>query len=275
MKIALIGGGNMGEAMLPMLEAVLKSLPAPHGIFVSDISDARLLTIKQKYSGKFSTTALSTTCNNREAAEGSDVIVLAIKPQNLAEVMAELSGLLQPNQLVMSIITGAKLSTLCKGLKHKTVVRVMPNTPAQIGQGISVWAATTEVTNQQKEWARSIISVMGQEIYVDEEKYLDMATAVSGSGPAYFFLFVESLVEAAKSIGLQQDVAEKLVLQTMMGSGYLMEKSDKPTVELRRMVTSPGGTTAAALHKLEEGQFTELIKQAVAAAYNRAKELGN
>ena len=275
MKIAFIGGGNMGEAMLAMLEALLKSLPAPHSIFVSDISDTRLLTIEQKYSGKFSMTTLSTTSNNREAAEGSDVIVLAVKPQNLAEVMAELSGLLQPNQLVMSIIAGAKLSILCKGLKHKVVVRVMPNTPAQIGQGISVWTSTAKVTNQQKEWAKSIIGVMGKEIYVDEEKYLDMATAVSGSGPAYFFLFVESLVEAAKSIGLQQDVAEKLVLQTMMGSGYLMEKSDKPPAELRRMVTSPGGTTAAALHKLEEGQFTELVKQAVAAAYTRAKELGN
>ena len=139
---------------------------------------------------------------------------------------------------------------------------------------VSIWTATAEVTAQQRKLAKSLIGVMGKDIYVDEEKYIDMATAVSGSGPAYFFLFVESLVKAAESIGLQQDVAKELVLQTMMGSGYLMEKSDKPPAELRRMVTSPGGTTAAALHKLEEGQFTELVKQAVAAAYNRAKELG-
>jgi pyrroline-5-carboxylate reductase len=151
----------------------------------------------------------------------------------------------------------------------------MPNTPAQVGQGISVWTATAEVTEKQKGQARSIINAMGKEIYADEEKYLDMATAVSGSGPAYFFLFAESLVEAAKSIGLPQDVAEKLVLQTMLGSGRLMEQSDNSPAELRRMVTSPGGTTAAALHKLEKGQFADLIKQAVAAAYKRARELGN
>ena len=266
MKIAFIGGGNMGEAMLA---AILdKGLSTPEDICVSDIKDVRRKQLKQKY-------GVAVNPDNRLTIEKRDVIVLAIKPQNLTEVMAELSGLLKPNQLVMSIIAGAKLRTLCKGLKHKAVVRVMPNTPAQIGQGISVWTSTAEVTNQQKEWAKSIIGVMGKEIYVDEEKYLDMATAVSGSGPAYFFLFVESLVEAAKSIGLPQDVAEKLVFQTMMGSGYLMEKSDKPPAELRRMVTSPGGTTAAALHKLEEGQFTELVKQAVAAAYNKAKELGN
>ena len=266
MKIAFIGGGNMGEAILAAI--LNKGLSIPEDICVSDIKDVRRQQLEQKY-------GIAVTPDNRLAIEKRDIVILAVKPQNLAEVMAELKGCLKPPQLVLSIIAGARINTLCKGLKHEAIVRVMPNTPAQIGQGISVWTATAEVTGQQKEWAKSIISVMGQEIYVDEEKYLDMATAVSGSGPAYFFLFVESLVEAAKSIGLQQDVAEKLALQTMLGSGYLIEKSGKPPAELRRMVTSPGGTTAAARHKLEEGQFTELIKQAVAAAYNRAKELGN
>ena len=151
----------------------------------------------------------------------------------------------------------------------------MPNTPAQIGEGISVWTATAETTKAQKKWASAIIGIMGKEIYVDDEKYLDMATAVSGSGPAYFFLFIESLVEAAVNIGLSHDIAEELVLQTMLGSGHLIQKSDKSPAELRRMVTSPGGTTAAALYQLEKGGFTDIIKQAVAAAYNKAKELGN
>ncbi|MFC1913954.1 pyrroline-5-carboxylate reductase [Chloroflexota bacterium] len=266
MKIAFIGGGNMGEAML---SAILdKRLSTPEDICVSDNEDTCRQQLKQKY-------GVAVTHNNRLAIDKRDIVILAIKPQNLAEVMAELSGLFQPNQLVISIIAGARINTLCKGLKHEAIVRAMPNTPARIGRGISIWTATAEVTAQQREWAKSIIGMMGQEIYVDEEQYLDMATAVSGSGPAYFFLFVESLVEAATNIGLQQDIAEKLVLQTMLGSGYLIEKSGKPPAELRRMVTSPGGTTAAALQKLEEGQFTELIKKAVAAAYKRARELGN
>ncbi|MFC1917056.1 pyrroline-5-carboxylate reductase [Chloroflexota bacterium] len=275
MKISFIGAGNMGEAMLAMLEALLKSLPAPHSIFVSDISDTRLLTIEQKYSGKFSMTTLSTTNNNREAVEGSDLIVLAIKPQNLAKIMAELSGLFQPNQLVLSIIAGASLKTLSQGLQHRRIVRAMPNTPARIGQGISVWTATTEVTPPQQQWAKDIIGVMGPEIFVDDEKYLNMATAVSGSGPAYLFYFVEALTTAAIDIGLPREMAEKLVLQTILGSGQLLQESATSPSELRRMVTSPGGTTAAAIQKLEEGNFTDLIKQAINAAYRRAEELGS
>jgi len=150
----------------------------------------------------------------------------------------------------------------------------MPNTPAQIGEGISVWTATAEVTEMQKEWASSILGTMGNEIYVADEKYLDMATAVSGSGPAYFFLFVESLIESAVHIGLPRDIAEELVLQTMLGSGHLIQKSGKPPAELRRMVTSPGGTTAEALLQLEKSGFSNLVRQAVTAAYNRARRLG-
>ena len=138
---------------------------------------------------------------------------------------------------------------------------------------MSVWAATAEVTREQRKWAGSILGAMGKEIYVDDEKYIDMATAVSGSGPAYVFLFAEALVEAAVHIGLAYDVAQELVQQTVLGSAHFMQRSDKLPAELRRMVTSPGGTTAEALAELEKGQFAELIKQAVTAAYNRAKEL--
>ena len=150
----------------------------------------------------------------------------------------------------------------------------MPNTPAQIGEGISVWTATPEVTETQKEQARAILSTMGREIFMADEGYLDIATAVSGSGPAYFFLFVECLIEAAVRIGMAEDTAQELVLQTMIGSGQLLKKSGKPPAELRRMVTSPGGTTAAALQQFENGNFNELVSKAVAAAYQRAKELG-
>lgn len=265
MKIAFIGGGAMGEAIL---SAVLnKGLSTPEAVWVSDIKKERRQHLKQKY-------GVTVTEDNREATDKSDIIVLAIKPQNLAEVMPELSSHLKSTQLILSIIAGARINTLCQGLNHRYVVRVMPNTPAQIGEGISVWTATTEVTKPQKEWASAILGTMGKEVYVDDEKYLDIATAVSGSGPAYFFLFVESLIDAAVNIGLSPEVAEELVLQTMLGSSQLLKKSGKSPAELRRMVTSPGGTTAAALLQFEKGGFSNLVQQAVTVAYNRAKELG-
>ena len=266
MKIAFIGGGNMGKAML---SATLdKGLSMPHAISVSDINEARRQYLEQKY-------GIAVMSNNRLVVTKGDVVVLAIKPQNLAEVMTALKGQLKPTQLVLSIIAGARIDTLCRGLNHSSVVRAMPNTPAQIGEGISVWTATAEVTEQQKEWAGSILGAMGKEIYVDDEKYIDMATAVSGSGPAYFFLMVEALVNAALNIGLPRDMAQELALQTMLGAGHLIQQSGKTPAELRRMVTSPGGTTAEALLQFEKGGFADLVMQAVSAAYNKAKRLGS
>ena len=264
-KIAFIGGGAMGEAILA---AVLnRGLSNPQAIWVSDAKEERRQHLKQAY-------GVSVTEINRDAAAKGDIIILAIKPQNLPEVMPELSGQIKPSQLILSIIAGARIDTLCKGLDHRQVVRVMPNTPAQIGEGISVWTATSEVTEPQKEQAKAILSTMGREIFMADEGYLDIATAVSGSGPAYFFLFVECLIEAAVRIGLAEDTAQELVLQTMLGSGQLLRKSGKPPAELRRMVTSPGGTTATALEQFENGNFKELVAKAVAAAYRRSQELG-
>ena len=264
MKIAFIGGGVMGEVML---SAILdKGLTTPQAIWVSDIKETRRQHLEQGY-------GVATMSNNRLVAEKSEVVVLAIKPQNLAEVMAEIK--LKPTQLVLSIITGARINTLCLGLNHSSVVRVMPNTPAQIGEGISVWTATAEVTKQQKGWATSILSAMGKQVYVDDEKYIDMATAVSGSAPAYFFLFVESLVEAAVHIGLPREMAQELVLPTLLGSGHLIQKSGKSPAELQGMVTTPGGVTAEALLRLEKGGFTGLVIEAVIAAHEKAKRLGN
>ena len=265
MKIAFIGGGNMGEAMMA---AVLgKKLSTPQGISVSDVSETRRQYLRSQY-------GVLVTENNGEAAAGKDVIVFAIKPQNQAEVMAGLSGQIKPAQLVLSIIAGAKIETISHGLNHNCIVRAMPNTPARIGEGITAWTATPEVTAPQKRWASSVLGAMGKEIYFDDERYLDMATAVSGSGPAYFFLFVESLVESAVNIGLPREAAGELVLQTMLGSAHLIQKSGKPPAELRRMVTSPGGTTAEALVCFEQGRFSELVEKAVTAAYEKARKLG-
>jgi len=265
MKIAFIGGGNMGEAMLAAL--LDKGLSSPRDIAVSDISQSRRQHLQQKY-------GVTVMADNRETSKNAGVIVLAIKPQNLAQVMAELGGQIKPTQLVLSIIAGAKISTLCQGLKHERIVRAMPNTPAQIAESMTVWTVTKDVTQRQKKIAGSILGAMGKEIYVEDEKYIDMATAVSGSGPAYFFLFVEALTEAAVEIGFSREIARELVLETMLGAGHLIQKSGKEPAELRRMVTSPGGTTAEALLEFEKGKFNDLVKKAISAAYRKARILG-
>ncbi|MCJ7425643.1 MAG: pyrroline-5-carboxylate reductase [Dehalococcoidales bacterium] len=265
MKIAFIGGGNMGEAMLAAVLA--RALAQPESISVSDVSHKRLEHLKKQYS-------VTVTPDNPEAISDKDIIILAVKPQNLAEVMAELKDNLNPAQLILSIIAGAKISTIFLGLTHNAVVRAMPNAPARVGEGMSVWTATSDVTDQQKQAAKSILGAMGRELYVDDEAYLDMATAISGSGPAYFFLMVEALVDAAIEIGLPREMAQELVLQTMLGSGKFIRQSGASPAELRRKVTSPGGTTAAALAQFEKGGFGGLVRRAVKAAYERAKELG-
>ena len=255
----------MGEAMLA---AVLeKKLAMPAGISISDISESRRQYLQKQY-------GIAVTENNREAVQGKDIIVLAVKSQNIPEVLSDLKGFVKSTQLVLSIAAGVKISTISRGLAHDRVVRSMPNTPAQIGFGMSGWTATTAVTREQKEWSRSILGAMGKEIYFDDEKYLDMVTAVSGSGPAYFYLFAESLIAAAVNIGLSRQNAEELVLQTMLGSAQLLLKSGRPPAELRRNVTSKGGTTERALKAFEEGGFARLIEVAVREAYIRAKELG-
>ena len=251
-----------------MLAALLrKRLIKPQSICVSDISESRRRHLEQKY-------GISVTDDSRESIEKCDVIVLAVKPQNLPEVLTELSGSLKPKQLVLSIIAGARIGKLRSGLKHRRIARAMPNTPAQIGEGITVWTTTAQVADRQEKQARSILGAMGKEIYVADEKFLDMATAISGSGPAYFFLFAESLVEAAVRIGIPQDSAEKLVLQTMLGAARLIQQSGKSPADLRQAVTSPGGTTAAAISQFETGNLRQLVKQAIMAASKRARELG-
>lgn len=265
MKIAFIGVGNMGEAMLSAMLARRPS--ALDEIIVSDIREERRLYLKKQYS-------VSVTSSNVEAVAGSGLVVLAVKPQTLPEVMAEISGWLKPGQLVLSIVAGAAISTLSQGLKHERIVRAMPNTPAQIGEGITVWTATAGVSDEQKEMAAAALGAMGREIYVEDEGYIDMATAVSGSGPAYFFLVMEALTDGAVEIGLPREIAQQLVLQTMLGAGRLVQKTGEDPAELRRMVTSPGGTTAEALIYLGEAVFPRLLAGAVRAAYNKAKQLG-
>jgi pyrroline-5-carboxylate reductase len=265
MKISFIGGGNMAEAILSAL--LNKNLSQPSDIVVSDIAENRRQHLKGKY-------GVSVTGDNTLAIGSGNIVILAIKPQNLADVMTGIKGRLKPTQLVLSIIAGARIQTISSGLAHNCIVRSMPNTPAQIGDGMTVWTATAEVTGQQKKSAGDILGAMGKQIYVDDEKYLDMATAVSGSGPAYLFFFAEAMIEAAVEIGLPRESAETMVLQTILGSAHLLEKSGKTPAELRRMVTSPGGTTAEAIARFEQGGFSGLVAKAINAAFEKSKKLG-
>jgi pyrroline-5-carboxylate reductase len=255
----------MGEAILA---AVLgKKLAAPAGISVSDISESRREYLKKQY-------GISVTENSREAVGDKDIIILAVKPQNIPDVLADLKGHVKSSQLVLSIAAGISIGTISRGLGHDKVVRAMPNTPAQIGLGITGWTAAA-VTPGQKEWSRAILDTMGQEIYFDEESSLDMVTAVSGSGPAYLYLFAESMIDAAVSIGLSRQNAEALVSQTVLGAAQLLVKSGKLPAELRRAVTSKGGTTERAIIVFEQGGLAKLVESAVRAAYLRARELGS
>ncbi len=263
MRITFIGGGTMGEAMVRRL--LSRKLIAPGDITVSDVSQLRRGLLSREY-------GVNTLADNREAIKDADLIILAVKPQDLAQVMGEIKNP-APQQVVLSIVAGASLSTLQRGLNYPYIIRAMPNMPAQIGEGMIVWTATAEVGQKQKEIAQSVLGALGEEIYVDGEKYLDMATALSGSGPAYVFLFVEALIDAGVHIGLPRSIAEKLAIQTIIGSTHMVQKTGKHPAELRSMVTSPGGTTTEALLQLEKGNFRSLLLEAVAAAYNKAKHL--
>jgi pyrroline-5-carboxylate reductase len=263
MKISFIGGGIMGEAIIKSLLA--KGVAKPGDIVVSDVSKARRDALKKH--------GVKVVADNKQAAKGAEVVILAVKPQELGKVMGELKGL-SPQQLVLSIAAGATLDSLSQGLSHARLVRAMPNMAAQIGEGMAVWTATAEVSQKQKDMAQSILAAAGKEIYVSGEKYIDMATAVSGSGPAYVFLIIEALVDAGVHIGLTRDIAEKLVVQTMLGSARAVEVMGRHPAELKNMVTSPGGTTAEGLLQLEVGGLRSLLLQAVIAAYNKAKALG-
>jgi pyrroline-5-carboxylate reductase len=190
------------------------------------------------------------------------------------QIMSEIKGSLGKDNAVISIAAGVKMATLVKGLNHPAVIRVMPNTPAQIGAGMCVWTASEEVKDTTIETTRKILQTTGEELYVSDEKLVDMATALSASGPAYVFQFIEALIDGGVYLGMPRDAARRLAIQTVLGSVLLAKDSGRHPAELKDKVTSPGGTTAEALLALEEGGFTASVIQAVRAAYEKSKELG-
>lgn len=216
---------------------------------------------------------LTVTDENAAAIANADIVVLAVKPQQFESVAQSLSGVLQEDQTVLSIMAGVKMHSIGLKLNHRRLIRVMPNTPMQVRQGISAWTATDEVPDDVIKFTGKMLQALGDELKFSDERYVDISTALSASGPAYVFLFIESLADAGVRLGLPVHVARHLARQTVLGSAALAKETGKHPAELRNMVTSPGGTTAAGLHALEEGAFRAIISNAVEAAFLRGEEL--
>lgn len=263
-RLGFVGAGVMAESMIAGL--LKKGWVAPDRITASHPREDQRHKLQEKF-------GIRTTENNRQAAAESDIVMLTIKPQVLQAVMRQLCGALTPQQVAVSVIAGAPIDILVRGLDHPAVVRVMPNTPAQVGQGMSVWYTTPDVTEDQRQRVRAILSALGEELWVDEEKYVDMATALSGTGPTYVFLMMEALIDAGVHMGFPRRIAEQIVLQTVSGSVAFARDSGKHMAELRNMVTSPGGTSAEAIYQMEKGGLRTVLSRAVYAAYQRTQTL--
>ena len=264
--IGIIGTGNMGHALIRGL--ILGGSSTPEHILCSDVREDKLLFMKENY-------GVVTKEHNRDVALESEIIIYAVKPQLMTRVLKETADALDMSKLVISIAAGVALASIESCLnKELRMIRVMPNIAASVGAGAAAIAVGRNGLEGDLDLARAIFRSVGECVTIEED-LMDAITGLSGSGPAYIFLMVESLVDAAVSIGLPQDVAQELVLQTLLGSCHLIQKSGKSPAELRRMVTSPGGTTAEALLRLEQGEFSRLMGQAVKAAYDKAKQLGS
>jgi pyrroline-5-carboxylate reductase len=274
-RLVFVGVGVMAESMIAGL--LKRRLVAPAQVSGSHPRAARRAELEAKY-------GIRVVENNREAvahdasagdgAKAGAIIILAVKPQKLGGVLNELKDALDPNDLVLSIVAGARIETMAGELLHPAIVRAMPNTPAQVGEGMTVWTATAQVDETRERQVAAMLGALGREMRVAEERQIDMATALSATGPTYIFLVMESLVDAGVHMGFSREVARELVLQTMLGSVRFAMESHKHPAELRNMVTSPGGTSAEAIYQMEKGGLRTVLSKAVYAAFQRAVALG-
>ena len=265
MRLAFIGGGVMGEAILAAVLA--RKLADADEIAVCEVLAKRRSHLEANY-------GVRTTETGVGAAEGAELVLLVVKPQDFLAAAGPIKGQLGPNQTVLSIMAGTRIETIREALGHEAIVRAIPNTSAQVGEGISVWTSTAAASDEGKEAARRTLASLGHEIFVDDERYIDIATAVSGSGPAYIFLVMEAFIDAAVHIGLRREMAEAMVIQTVLGSARYAQASGRHPAELRNEVTSPGGTTTHGLMALERAGIRAAFLSAVDGAYTKARELG-
>ncbi len=265
MRVGIVGAGVMAEAMVTGLLAD-RAIGRPQ-LVASHPRRERREALAAEH-------PIRMVARNRDAAEGADIVVLAVKPQMLASVMRELAPVLADGQVVLSIVAGATLHALTTGLGHAAVVRAMPNTPAQIRRGMAVWAASPACTAAQRDLARAVLRALGDERQVADEAFVGMATALSGTGPTYLFALMEALIDAGVHMGFPRELAHDLVVATLVGSSEFAARSELHPAQLKNAVTSPGGTSAAAIYELEKGRIRTVFSDAVWAAYRRTTELG-
>jgi len=255
----------MAEAMVRGI--IEKGVSDPHDIVLGEPLPERRRFLAKEYD-------IQVAADNLHVLDDASLIVLAIKPQIMDVVLPKLRNHLTESQTILSIAAGVGIERIRTAVEHDLLIRAMPNTPAQIGMGVTMWTSTEEVSEETNGFAASVLRALGQEIFVNDEKYLDMATAISGGGPAYVFMIIESLIDAGVHMGLARDVSQELVVDTLLGSAFLYRKSGKHPAELKNMVTSPGGTTAEALLMLEKAGLRGILIGAVLEAYKKAQDLG-
>jgi pyrroline-5-carboxylate reductase len=264
-KIAFVGGGKMAEALIKGL--ILSKTVKPNDISVSDVSKDRTKLLRSRY-------GVSVFSENIPAAHSSNVVVICVKPQIIKEVLAEIGPKIREDQLIISIAAGITVKSIKKHVKRSPVVRVMPNNPCLVGKGISAIARSAGVSSSHLKTVQTIFGSVGETVLVDESK-MDAVTALSGSGPAFVYLFAEAMIEGGRAAGLSSADSDKLAVRTLLGSALTLIKSGKHPEELRKMVTSPGGTTQAGLEALEEKGFKTALISAIMSSAKRSKQLGD
>lgn len=263
-RIAFIGSGNMGEALIKGITGA--SVFKNKNIIVTDIRKERLEHIKRLYK-------VNTTTDNRYAVKKSDIILLAVKPQIISKVVKEIGDLIDKGKLIITIAAGITINSIQDNLKKKgKIIRVMPNTPAIVQEGVSAIACGDDISKKDIEITKRIFNAVGRTVIVDESM-MDAVTGLSGSGPAYIFLIIESLTDAGVKMGLPRDISRLLAIQTILGAAKLAMESGEHPGKLKDMVTSPGGTTIVGLHVLEKGGLRSALISAVEAATKRSEEL--
>lgn len=270
LHLAFIGCGVMGESMVAGL--LRRELVDPKNISASHPRESRRAELAQKY-------GITVFESNAEAAktvvgQANSAVLICVKPQRLARVLSDLTGVLHLDQLVLSIVAGARIEHLADELGTAKIVRAMPNTPSQIGAGITAWTCTEAVAEAERGHVREILAALGKELFVETENMIDMATSLSATGPTYIFMVMEALTDAGVHLGFSRDMAKELVQETMLGSVKFAMESHKHPAELRNMVTSPGGTSAEAIYQMEKGSLRTVLSKAVYSAYKRAVDLG-
>ncbi|MGI8555944.1 MAG: pyrroline-5-carboxylate reductase, partial [Pyrinomonadaceae bacterium] len=269
-KLAFVGCGVMAESMIAGL--LRKNLVAPAQIAASHPRANRREELTAKY-------GIKVFQSNAEAVEAvreneNSIVALCVKPQRLGGVLDELKNVAAANQVILSIIAGAKIELLSEELANEKIVRAMPNTPSQIGAGITAWTCTEVISETERAQIKAFLTALGKELYVEPENMIDMATSLSATGPTYIFMVMEALTDAGVHLGFSREMSKELVQETMLGAVLFAMESHKHPAELRNMVTSPGGTSADAIYQMEKGGLRTVLSKAVYAAYQRAVALG-